>query len=214
MLILGHRGDRQKFGDNTIEGIASAFKRGADGVEIDVYYKPETGIYLVHPYLHDPKKNYPKLDEIFDKFGNKGLIQIEIKFLEMEGLNIIKKLIKKYDIQNYVLTSSVFPLLKYIRGKFPKARINLLANRLAEEWWTEEFGNYFLELYLKLTGADAIDMGYPDFWTKQRVKYFHERGYRTCGHILTSKKEELEKFSGLGLDSCTADNLDILKWRM
>ncbi len=213
MLILGHRGDRQKFEDNSIEGIASAFGRGADGVEIDVYFKPEKGIYLVHPYLHDQDKEYPKLEEVFEKFRAKGLIQIELKFLEVDGLEVIKQLVERYHVENYVLTSSVFPLLKYTREVFPKAKINLLATRLIEDWWTEDFGNYFLLSYLKLTGADAVDTGYPNFWTKKKVEYFHDRGFRVCGHLSTDTKEELKKSTTLNLDACTADNLNILRWR-
>ena len=213
MLILGHRGDRQKFDDNSIKGISSAFERGADGVEIDVHFKPGKGIYLVHPYLHDPMKVYPKLDEVFEKFRDKGLLQIEIKFLEIKGLETLKKLIKRYNVSNYVLTSSIFPMLRYISEVFPKSKINLLSTQLIEEWWTYDFGNYFLFSYLKLAGANGIDTGYPDFWTKKRVDYFHNYGVRTSGHLATVSKEELENALSCGLDTCTADNLDILKWR-
>ena len=213
MLIIGHRGDRREFEDNTIEGIASAFKRGADGVEIDVYFRSEKGVYMVHPYLHDIKKEYPKLDEVFEIFGDKGLIQIEIKFLELDGLDCIKKLVEKHNIENYVLTSSIFPLLKHVRDVFPDGKINLLATRLIEDWWTKDFGNYFLLNYLELTGADGLDTGKQGFWTKERVSFFHNKGFRCSGHLVAATKGEWHNNSRLGLDACTADNLDILKWR-
>lgn len=213
MLILGHRGDRQRFPDNTLEGIANAFELGADGVEIDVYYQPDKGIYLVHPYLHDKSKDYPKLEEVFKKFGNKELLQIEIKFLEKEGLTIIKKLIKKYQILNFVLSSSIFPMLKYIRDIFPNDKINLLSSNLIEDWWTEEFGNYFLSSYARLAGADGIDTGKPGFWNQKRVEWFHKKGFRVSGHLSTDTKEEYQQLLKLGMDTCTADKLDILKWK-
>ena len=211
MLILGHRGDRQRFPDNTMKGIASAFGRGADGVEIDVYYQPNKGIYLVHPYLHDRQKEYPNLEEVVKKFGNKGLIQIEVKFLEVEGLALIKKIVDRYKPKDVVLSSSVFPMLKYIKDTFPEGKINLLSSNLIEDWWTEEFGNYFLSSYAKLTGANGIDTGNPGFWTKKRVEWFHKNGFRVSGHLSTDTKEEYQQLLKLGIDTCTADKLDILK---
>lgn len=213
MLVLGHRGDRQRFPDNTLEGIASAFERGADGVEIDVYYQSDRGIYLVHPYLHDRNKEYPNLEEVIKRFGKKGLLQVEVKFLETEGLKVIKDLVKKYKLKNIVLTSGVFPMLKYIRDTFPKEKINLLSSNLIEDWWTEEFGNYFLSSYAKLAGAGGIDTGYPGFWTKKRVEWFHKNGFRVSGHLSTDTKEEYQQLLKLGIDICTADKLDILKWK-
>jgi len=195
MFILGHRGDRQRFPDNTIEGIASAFRLGADGVEIDVFYKPSKGVYLVHPYLHDQSKEYPNLEEILEKFGDKGLLQIEIKSLEAESLEEIKKLIDKHKVKNFVLSSSIFPLLRYMRELFSDSKINLLSNRLIEDWWTYDFGNNFLLNYAKLTGADGIDTGNPGFWTKERVKFFHEKGLRVSGFLSTDTKEEYDQTS-------------------
>ena len=213
MLVIGHRGDRQRFPDNTIEGIASALERGADGVEIDVYYQPNKGVYLVHPYLHDRKKEYPNLEDVIKRFGNKGLLQIEVKFLEIEGLTVIKRLIKKHKVKDFVLTSSVFPMLRYIRDIFPKNKMNLLSSNLIEDWWTEDFGNYFLSSYAKLAGADGIDTGNSGFWTKKRVEFFHNNGFRVSGHLSTDTKEEYQQLLKLGMDTCTADNLDILKWK-
>jgi hypothetical protein len=122
-------------------------------------------------------------------------------------------LIEKYDIQNFVLTTSIFPMLSYIRDTFPKDKINILSSNLIEDWWTEEFGNYFLSSYAKLAGADGIDTGKPKFWTQKRVKWFHKKGFRVSGHLSTDTNEENQKLSKLGLDTCTADKLDILRWK-
>jgi hypothetical protein len=84
---------------------------------------------------------------------------------------------------------------------------------LIQDWWTEEFGNYFLYNYAKLTGADGIDTGNPGFWTKKRVEWFHENGFRVGGHLSTDTKEEYQQLLKLGMDTCTADKLDILKWK-
>jgi glycerophosphoryl diester phosphodiesterase len=214
MLIIGHRGDREKFTDNTIEGIESAFKRGADGVEFDVYYRPEKGVYLVHPYLHDLSKDYPTLDEVLQKFGKNGRIQIEIKSLERVCVDEVAKLTEKYQITNLELSSSLYPLLPYVREVYPKADIQLIGYRLIEEWWTEDFGNYFLMKYLELTGANVISIGKPDnFWSKERVEIFHKNGFKVESHLYTDTKEEYFNLEEAGVDASTADKLEVLKWR-
>lgn len=214
MLVIGHRGDRLKFGDNTIEGIASAFERGADGVEIDVYFRPKKGVYLTHKYLHDPGKDYPLLEEVLRKFAKKGRLQIEIKSPELEAVRAVVDLIKKHHIVNYELTSSIYPLVKHMREMLPKAKVGLLAHQLVQDWWTEEFGDNFLTSYLKLTGADGIHIGQPEgFWNKKRVKRFHDMKYRVCAHLPTNSKEDYNKQVSFGIDSSTSDDLDVLKWK-
>lgn len=211
MLIIGHRGDRQNYDDNTIEGISSAFEKGADGVEFDVYYKPDKGVYLVHPYLHDFNKEYPKLEAVLEQFSKKGRLQIEIKTPEVAAVKAVSNLLKQYDAVDFELTSSVFPLLQYVREIMPEAKIGLIANPLVEDWWTEEFGDYFLMNYLKLTKADGVHIGKPDFWNQERIRKYHEKGFRVCGQLFTDAKEEYEKLVAKGIDSCTADKLDILR---
>lgn len=213
MLIIGHRGDREKFEDNTLEGIESAINRGADGVEIDVYYAPDKGVYLVHPFLHDRNKNYPKLKDVFSKYRNKR-IQVEIKSPEIKVVDEVAKLVDEYKVSNIEITSSVYPLLPYIRSVFPKSDIQLIGYRLVEEWWTEEFGNYFFMKYLELTRANLLSIGKPEnFWNKDRVGLFHKNGFKAGGHLYTDAKEEYEKLVIAGVDECTADNLEVLRWK-
>jgi glycerophosphoryl diester phosphodiesterase len=214
MLIIGHRGDREKYADNTIEGIGSAFERGADGVEFDVYYRPEKGVYLIHPYLHDLSKDYPTLEEVLLKFGNKGRLQIEIKSLEKECVDEVAKLVERYKVTNLELSSSVYPLLPYVREVFPRADVQLIGYRLVEEWWTEDFGNYFLMKYLELTRANVISIGKPEnFWNKNRVEMFHKNGFKVESHLYTDTKEEYENLLEAGVNASTADKLEVLKWR-
>jgi len=149
LLILGHRGDRKSFDDNTIEGIASAFERGADGVEIDVYYQPSKGVYLTHRFLHDRNLVYPTLDEIIEKFADKGKLQIEIKPPEVEVAKAVIDSVNKYKLKNYEITSGILPLLKYMRELAPKANIGMITKPyLIEDWMTEEFGDYLKNFHV------------------------------------------------------------------
>lgn len=213
--IFGHRGDRKNFNDNTIEGIESAFNKGADGVEIDIYYQPDKGVYLTHKFLHDKSLNYPKLEEVMERFADKGKLQIEIKPPEIEAAKAVIDLVKKYKLKNYEITSSILPLLKYIRELTPKANIGMIAKPyLTEDWMTEEFEDYLMMGYLKLTGASTIWLDKPEYFgSKKRVEKFHKKGYRVGSHLPTDSKEDYERAVSLGIDGCTADDLNVLKWR-
>jgi len=61
-LILGHRGYRKKFPENTMLAFAKAYKYGADGIECDVQ-KTKDGEYII---FHD--------DELFRITGRKGFV--------------------------------------------------------------------------------------------------------------------------------------------
>ncbi len=215
LLILGHRGDRKNFDDNTIEGIESAFEKGADGVEIDVYYHSKKGVYLTHRFLHDKDRDYPKLENVIRMFADKGKLQIEIKPPEIAAARAVVDLVKKYKLENYEITSGILPLLKYIRELAPNANIGMITKPyLIEEWMTAEFGDYLMMNYLKLTGASTIWLDKPEsFWDKERVDRFHKKGYKIGSHLPTNSKEGYEKLLSLGIDSCTADDLEVLRWR-
>jgi len=73
-LILGHRGYRKKFPENTMLAFAKAYKYGADGIECDVQ-KTKDGQYII---FHD--------DELSRITGRKGLVA-----------DTIYKIIKKLD---------------------------------------------------------------------------------------------------------------------
>jgi glycerophosphoryl diester phosphodiesterase len=214
MLILGHRGDRKKFPDNTLEGLQSAFDRGADGVEFDVHWQKDKGVYLNHPYIHKENKDFPLLGQVLEKFGNKGRLEIEIKTPDIEAAIAVADLIKQHQPQDFEVTSSIYPLLRSIREILPEAEVGLIANSLPQNWWTEEFGNYFLESYLKLTGAQHLHLGgIKGFWTKNRINWFHEKDYQVSAHLFSAEKAEYDKAVLLGFDSCTADDLDIIQVR-
>jgi len=63
-LILGHRGYRKKFPENTMLAFAKAYKYGADGIECDVQ-KTKDGEYII---FHD--------DELSRITGRKGLVAV------------------------------------------------------------------------------------------------------------------------------------------
>ena len=80
-LIIAHRGDTINFPENTIKAFESAFKKGADGVELDVHLDQNENVIVVHDYSFDINKKYPFLKDVLKQFGQKGRLEIEIKSL-------------------------------------------------------------------------------------------------------------------------------------
>jgi len=215
MLIIGHRGDMDNFPENSIEGISSALEKGTDGVEFDVFYKPGIGVYLQHSFDHDPLQPYPRLTDVFERFSGKGILVIEIKQPETEAVDAVAELIRKYEVPDFEITSCVLPLLSYVHEVLPEARIGMnVRPHLLEKLMTKGLRIYFLINYLKLTGAENIWLSRPrNFWDKDTVSQFHNSGFRVCSQLLTGNKEEFERMLSMGIDACTADNLNVLQWR-
>jgi len=102
ILILGHRGYRKKFPENTILAFTKAFEFGADGIECDIQ-KSSDGVYFVfhdadfdrmtgisgninsfsadriRSMKIDGKENIPDIDTFFDMLPAAKFINIELK---------------------------------------------------------------------------------------------------------------------------------------
>ncbi len=127
ILILGHRGFKQKYPENTVLSFLEAVMHGADGIELDVWLTKDEKLVIAHDEdfkrvadvarkikdstLADLKKidlgmgqNVPTLSEIFDSMPEKTLINVEIK-----DIDIVEKviaLIEKYRIEDRIMVSS------------------------------------------------------------------------------------------------------------
>lgn len=214
-IILGHRGDRQSFKDNSLDGIKSAFDKGADGVEIDVFFRPDIGVYLEHRYIHDPAIERPKLEDVLINFAEKGKIQIDIKPPDSNAVKAVAELIKKYKVENYEITSKILPLLIYVREELPNALIGMLVpKQFVEKWMDEDIKDYMLMGHLNLARANSVWLSKPEgFWTEDRVKKYQNNGFRVNSHLKSSSKKKYQEIVALNINSCTADNLDVLKHR-
>jgi glycerophosphoryl diester phosphodiesterase len=96
VVVLGHRGDSQRFPENTLAAFDSALRIGADGVELDVRLSADS----VPMVMHDPsllrtvgidvavsgqssaelqRHDVPSLAEALDLVRGRGLVAIELK---------------------------------------------------------------------------------------------------------------------------------------
>jgi len=131
ILVLGHRGYRKKFPENTLLAFSKAFEFGADGIECDVQ-KSADGVYFI---FHDVElhrmtgftgnigteesgkiktldagegENIPDLDAFLDSLPAGKLINIELKEETLtisDSLNIID-ILNKIKLKEDILISS------------------------------------------------------------------------------------------------------------
>ena len=134
-LLISHRGDTSSASENTMEAFTSAFAKGAQGIEFDVQLNDQGEIIIVHHYLYDKFSHYPRLEDVLQQFGQKGLLEIELKGLEIELVEKVAALIGKYQPKQYSLTSNILPLLPVVRQYFPKADIGAIIKPYFIEDW-------------------------------------------------------------------------------
>ncbi len=141
MLILGHRGYRSKFVENTIKAIQKALEYGADGVECDIQKIGSNHFVVFHDsnllrmanidknLLECNKENIeiiringeekiPFLEELLDVFPKDKFINIEIKkeTITLKDCKQISLIIKeKFGLKNVLISSfehSFLPIFK------------------------------------------------------------------------------------------------------
>jgi len=131
ILILGHRGYRKKFPENTLLAFSKAFECGADGIECDVQ-KSADGVYFI---FHDVElqrmtgfygyidrensdklktldagkgERIPDLDSFLESLPADKFINIELKeeTLTVKDARMILEKLNKKNLKNNILISS------------------------------------------------------------------------------------------------------------
>lgn len=140
-LILGHRGYRKKFPENTMLAFAKAYKFGADGIECDVQ-KTKDGEYII---FHDDElsritgrkgivsdttytiikkldagkgEHIPRIDEFLDFIPRDKFINIELKeeTLTPADSEAIRAMLEARGLKDNILISSfMHPLLPTLK---------------------------------------------------------------------------------------------------
>lgn len=208
MLLIAHRGNTIDFPENTIQAFDSAFELGADGIEMDVMIENDEPI-IVHNYIHPPFP-YPKLSDVIEHFKNKGILEIEIKSYTLPDVDIILDCIKRANPPKFEITSSVYPILSYIRAALPHASIGaIFPNKFIEDWMTKDFLVEYLSGYMATTGANTIHVP-PSYYDADGIQK-PKKSYTVHHHIKSSDKEEYDRLVSLGIDCVTFDNIGLLK---
>ncbi|NMB84107.1 glycerophosphodiester phosphodiesterase [Candidatus Roizmanbacteria bacterium] len=213
-LMIAHRGDRINFPENTIEAFASAFEKGADGVEMDLQFA-RGNLVIVHDYMFDERKKYPFLSEALDLFAKRGRLEIEIKSMDLDFLPSFKKLLSQYGKANVEITTSVYPLVKYLRQEFPKVSIGIIYNEKEFEWWMDgKFINNKIVKYTKLYQANVAHVPWKAA-SREMADQCHKNNLKLHSHILKqSLSKQIRTYREMreaGIDQCTFDDIFVLQ---
>lgn len=159
-LIIAHRGDCLHAPENTLAAFEMAVYQGADGIELDAMLCADGKVVVIHDQtvdrtttgsgfvaemtLEDLKKldagshfdisfkgeKIPILDEVFESFGSRTMINLELKNYSsiFDSLpDKVAKIASKHNLAHKVLFSSFNPIaLRKIRRLLPQALIGLL----------------------------------------------------------------------------------------
>lgn len=210
MLLIAHRGDTINFKENTIEAFASAFEKGADGVEMDVQVNKHGEAIIVHHYLHPEGDPYPKLTDVLEQFQDKGILEIEIKSFRLSEVNIITDVIRSHNPPKTEITSSILPILPHIRKALPQGIIGaLFPDKFIESWMTDEFMTKLLDGHMNLASANIVHL--PPSLYNETVFSTLKKTYELHHHIHTAEKADYDRLVGLGVKRATFDDIRLLQ---
>ena len=214
-LLIAHRGDTISYPENTLEAFLSAFEKGADGVEMDIHLDGKE-VIIVHNYLFNRKKTYPKLKDILKLIHSKGRVEIEVKALSIDILQPLKKVLDKFPKADFELTTSEIPLSSYIKQAFPIIPLGLILHDFFfQKWMTQEIVKQKLVGWGKMSKADRLHVPLTvlsQFGKDSLVRELHKAGFVIHSHINNTGEQgkELSDLSQWQVDQCTFDNIELI----
>jgi len=159
-LVFGHRGALAQAPMNTLAAFDCARQQGADGIELALQLSRDGHLVVIHDYtvdattdghgdvaemsLADLKRldagawfsaafageRIPTLDEVFDAFGDKLLINVEIKSSPAWGYcadKLLAECVRRHGMSERVIVSSFDPvILRNLRQMMPAAMMGFL----------------------------------------------------------------------------------------
>jgi glycerophosphoryl diester phosphodiesterase len=230
-IILGHRGACAHAPENTLESYQLAFEQGADGIELDAKLSADGEVVVIHDATVDRTTNghgrvashsladlrtleagsffsekfrgakIPTLNEVFESFGEKGLINVELTNYYAGRDDLAEKvcgLIKKHALQDHIILSSFFPYnLKKTAQILPDVPRGLLALDGWKGIWGRSFGFMFGDY-------QALHPNIRDV-NRQQIQRVHRLERRV--HVWTvNSPEEIHRLKELEADGIITDD--------
>lgn len=167
--IIAHRGASAHAPENTMAAFQLALDAQADGIELDVMLTSDNHVVVIHDDTVDRTTNgsgrvadmtlaeiqqldagegqkVPTLVQVFERFGGKFLINIELKNYTsiLDRLPIeVAKLVSSYPIADSVLVSSFNPInLPRFHRRMPAVRRGLITQPGQARYWIWRLFNY------------------------------------------------------------------------
>lgn len=201
MLLIAHRGDTINFPENTIPAFRSAIEKGAGGFETDIQVV-DNEVVVVHNYLARGNGPFPKLIEVLQEFGGKTHMELEIKSFLLPDVQKILEVLAKNPTSDTEVTSSVLPILPYVRKALPSYDVGAIFKKsFIEDYMTPEFIAEILMGYAETVGANVIHL--PPQINDASIITTLKKRFRVHHHIFTAERKEYEKIRALGPDRAT-----------
>jgi len=240
-LNFAHRGARTVAPENTLAAFKLAADQGADGVELDVQLSADGEIVVIHNDMVDATtdgagpvadmplaalreldagsyfspefagERIPTLDEVFEEFGHRLLLNVELKALSATGDSArrlaaaVVDAIRRHGLASRVLLSSFNPLalraVKRIDRSLPVGYLYApdLPLPLAKGWLARPFIGRHEARHPHYSMVDAHYMQ----WARRRA-------YRV--NVWTvNDVEDIRRMRDLGVDMIISDRPDLVQ---
>jgi glycerophosphoryl diester phosphodiesterase len=213
--LIAHRGASADAPENTLAAFQLALEYGADGIELDVMLSGDERLVVIHDDIVDRTTNgsgrvrdmvleelqsldagngekIPTLRQVFDQFGGKILINIELKNYSslFDSLPVkVAALVKEYELKESVIVSSFNPFnLPRFRRQLPEVALGLLTQPGQAKHWIWRFFRYHA-LHPHFSDVDKV-----------LVSALHARNRRV--NVWTvDDPDEICRLAALGVDS-------------
>jgi glycerophosphoryl diester phosphodiesterase len=213
--IIAHRGASAHAPENTIAAFRLALEQGADGIELDVMLSKDGQLVVIHDDTVDRTtdgkgavrdmtleelksldagegQRIPTLDEVFEEFGGRLIINVELKNYSsvFDRLPIeAAKMVKKYQLEKSVIVSSFNPFnLPRFHKKMPEAALGLITQPNSAKKWVWRLFKY-----------DALHPHFSDV-DQVLVAALHRRN-RQVNVWTVDDPGEILRLAELGVDS-------------
>jgi len=144
MIVIGHRGALHEALENSLESFNKAISGGAARIEFDVQTTKDHHLVIMHDKslrrtanVSKSVKNLsraelkainllngepvPFLDEVLESLLGKVEFNIEIKSVALKDVDLLAKLLKKFNAKNRIIVSSFqYKSIQYLSNTYPK----------------------------------------------------------------------------------------------
>lgn len=230
-IILCHRGASKYAPENTMSAFKKALDLGADGFELDTQLSADGHVVVFHDQSLDAKstghgklhahtlaelqkldagsyfsqefrgERIPTLDDVFDAFGKRAFIDVEIKNFSKPFNNLAEKVceaVRRHGVQKHVILSSFLPWnLKKTARLLPDVPRGLIT--FPGKWgiWGRSFGFSFGDY-------DAVHPRMDDV-TAQQVQRVHKLKRKIIVWVVNTE-EDLRRMHRWGVDGVMTDD--------
>ena len=206
-LLLGHRGTRvlRAAPENSFAAFDTALAEGCDGFEFDVRCTGDGALVT----LHDPKyrgvtvakaqrarlANLPLLEEVLQKYGARGFLDIELK-VEGMGASVLQLLRVHQPVRGYVVSSFLPSVLLELRARRSGIPLGIICETTSQLRRGFELPVDYMILAQSLSREEVV--------TKVR------KAGRKLLVWTVNRPEVMRRFAAWGVDGIISDDPELL----